>query len=94
MDAPPLDDAPKLVMYYVTWCPIARKTVPEFDKVQQLLLGTQISFHKINAEDSPDLASAAGVDSFPTIILYKAGQKITYGGELSAEAMKRFVELS
>ena len=92
--APATDAPPKLVIFYVTWCPVARALMPELDKLQQALLGAHIDIQRIDAEATPDAATAAGVDSFPALIFYKAGEKTAYDGELTADAIKRFIELS
>ena len=68
--------------------------MPEFDKVEQHFLGSQVDVQRVDAEADPAAAKAVGVMSYPAIFLYKADQKIPYEGEFTADAIQRFVELS
>ncbi|CAK0767731.1 hypothetical protein CVIRNUC_003490 [Coccomyxa viridis] len=87
-------DRPTLTLYYVEWCPYSVQMMPEWNKLTQRLLGSQIIVRKVDADASPGLAQSEGVRAFPTILLTKNGVTTTFEGERTADMMMRFVQLS
>ena len=84
--------SPKIVLYYVPWCPHCKNMMPEWNKLEQSMNGSQTNVNKVNCEENPEEAKKNNVDGFPTIILFKDGKSIPYEGDRSAEAIKDFVE--
>ena len=66
--------------------------MPEWNKLEQSMNGSQTNVNKVNCEENPEEAKKNNVDGFPTIILFKDGKSIPYEGDRSAEAIKDFVE--
>jgi thioredoxin-like negative regulator of GroEL len=87
-------DRPTLTLYYVEWCPFSVQMMPEWNKLTQRLLGSQINVSKVDADASPGQAQAEGVRAFPTVLLTKNGATTTFEGERTADMMMRFVQLS
>ncbi len=87
-------DRPSLTLYYVEWCPYSVQMMPEWNKLTQRLLGSQIVVRKVDADASPGLAQSEGVRAFPTVLLTKNGATTTFEGERTADMMMRFVQLS
>ncbi len=87
-------DRPTLTLYYVEWCPYSVQMMPEWNKLTQRLLGSQIIVRKVDADASPGLAQSEGVRAFPTVLLTKNGVTTTFEGERTADMMMRFVQLS
>ena len=83
---------PKIVLFYVPWCPHCKNMMPEWNKLEQSMNGTQTVVNKVNCEENPEEAKNNNVDGFPTIILFKDGKSIPYEGDRSAEAIKSFIE--
>ena len=86
------NSGPKVVLFYVPWCPHCKNMMPEWKQLEQNLEGTQTKVDKVNCEEKPDVAKENEVDGFPTIILFKDGKSIPYEGDRTAEAIKDFVE--
>ena len=87
-------DRPTLTLYYVEWCPYSIQMMPEWNKLTQRLLGSQIIVHRVDADASPGLAQSNGVRAFPTVLLTKNGTTTIFEGERTADMMMRFVQLS
>jgi len=61
-----------LVDFTATWCPPCRALAPVLD---QLARETEdLTVVKVDADASPELATAYGVMSFPTLIFFVDGQ--------------------
>ena len=68
--------APKIVLYYVPWCPHCKDVMPEWNKLEQNMQGTQTEVKKVDCEANPQAAKEQDVNGFPTIILFKNGKAI------------------
>ena len=96
-DAIVLDDAKDvLVEFYAPWCGHCKALAPKYDILAGLYaeqkFDDKVTIAKVDAtaNDVPD-----EVQGFPTIKLYKAGDKtnpITYSGSRSIEDLIKFVE--
>ena len=65
---------PAVVDFWAEWCTPCKMFAPAFEAVSKKLEGG-IKFLKVNVDENNDLASAEGVMSIPTIILYKNGDE-------------------
>ena len=70
------DGAPKIVLYYVPWCPHCKNMMPEWNKLEQNMQGTQTQVKKVDCEANPQAAKEQDVNGFPTIILFKNGKAL------------------
>jgi protein disulfide-isomerase-like protein len=78
-----------LVLYFAPWCGHCKTLKPEWEKLSNAgIKGVTIS--KINADEDNDKVKEAGVDGFPTIILYNKGKKTVYSGARTAEAISKW----
>jgi thioredoxin 1 len=57
------------------WCPPCKALLPILDHLAEEYGGV-VRFAKVDADDSPELASQFGVMSMPTVILFKDGQPV------------------
>ena len=64
-----------LVDFWAPWCSNCRMLAPSFDQLAEKYDG-KIRFLKINADEFNDFASEKGVESLPTLILYKDGKEL------------------
>ena len=83
--------APKIVLYYVPWCPHCKNVMPEWNKLEQEAEKTGVAVEKVDCEEKPEEAQKQDVEGFPTIILFKDGKVVNYEGERTAEALKEFI---
>ena len=78
-------DKPVLVDFWAQWCPYCRRVAPAFDKVGEQYADTLIA-GKINYDEEPQLIQRFGIDTIPTLLLFKNGEVI---GSISPPAPRR-----
>ena len=81
-------DKPVLVDFWAQWCPYCRRIAPAFDKVGEQYADTLIT-GKINYDEEPQLIERFGIDTIPTLMLFKNGKAI---GSIVAPASKAAIE--
>lgn len=77
---------PVLADFYATWCGSCKtmeKVLEEFDKANS----DRVSTVRIDAEKESEFSASIGVETLPTIILYKDGEEYirVRGGRTRAE---------
>ena len=77
-------DKPVLVDFWAQWCPYCRRIAPAFDKV-----GEQYADTLINYDEEPQLIQRFGIDTIPTLLLFKNGEVL---GSIVAPASKSAIE--
>ena len=68
-------DKPVLVDFWAQWCPYCRRIAPAFDKVGEQYADT-LTAGKINYDEEPQLIERFGIDTIPTLMLFKNGEVI------------------
>ena len=68
-------DKPVLVDFWAQWCPYCRRVAPAFDKVGEQYADALIA-GKINYDEEPQLIQRFGIDTIPTLLLFKNGEVI------------------
>ncbi len=81
-----------LVDFYADWCGPCKMMVPVFKQLKNGL-GDKIKIVKIDTERNRQLAAQMGIQSIPTMVLYKNGKQVwRQPGAMPLHALKQQVE--
>lgn len=84
-----------IVKFFAPWCGHCKRLAPTWDDLATKFIGNlSVKVAKVDCtlSDNKDLCSSQDVDGFPTIFLYKNGDKVTeYNGNRSLDDLVNFV---
>ncbi len=85
-------EVPVLVDFWAVWCGPCRMIAPTVDAVAEEFAG-RAKVLKLNVDDSPDIAGRYGVQSIPTLILFKGGQPVDrlVGGQNNKQVLSEAI---
>ena len=66
-------DKPVLLDFWAPWCPYCRRIAPVYDKVAAQYQD-RLTAGKVNYEEEPQLIERLGIDSIPTLMLFRNGK--------------------
>src|SRR5918998_2599446 len=85
-------DMPVLVDFWAEWCGPCRIVGPVVEQIAQTH-ADKIKVVKLNVDENQEIAMKYGIQSIPSLLLYKEGREIGRTiGAASKEAYQRFVE--
>jgi len=83
---------PTLVDFWADWCMPCKLFAPVFEEMANTMDG-KIDFAKVDIDAYPDMAAKYGIESIPTIILFKNGEVVDRMiGLLSKEKLAQTLE--
>ena len=82
-------DVPVLIDLWAAWCGPCRMVGPIVEEIADDYAG-RLKVGKVDVDAQPELASAFGVQSIPTLLLLKDGQIVA--GAIGARAKPQLVE--
>ena len=80
-----------LVDFWASWCGPCLQFAPTYEAASEA--NTDITFGSINTEEQQELASAAGIQSIPTLMAFREGILVfAQPGALPAAALDQVIE--
>lgn len=67
-------DTPVLVQYYADWCGPCQMLKPVIEQISKEM--QDVEFVRVDIDQHRDLAVNEGVQSIPTVIMYKNGKEV------------------
>lgn len=64
-----------IVDFWAAWCGPCRMVSPVIDQLSSELSGKAV-FGKLNVDDNPNTSNILGIQSIPTIVVFKNGQAV------------------
>ena len=68
-------DQPVLVDFWAPWCTYCRRIAPAFDKIAEQQ-EDKLVFAKVNVDEAPEIAEKYGIDTIPTLLIFKNGEVV------------------
>lgn len=68
-------NVPVIVDFWAPWCPWCKRLMPDFDSLSDQYT-ERLLFAKVNADDSPEIASKYGVQGLPTLKFFCGGRPL------------------
>jgi thioredoxin 2 len=87
------NDIPMVVDFWAPWCGPCHMMAPAYEAAAKQLEPT-VRFAKVNTDQEQDLAGRFGIQSIPTLILFKGGREVArQPGAMSATQLTNWIRM-
>lgn len=91
-----LKDTPlSVVDFWASWCVPCKRLAPLYEEASAEMTAKrpgEVAFFKLDVEKEPDLASAYGVMSIPTVLAFSGGKPVDRFSGRTKEDLVRWIE--
>jgi thioredoxin 1 len=85
-------DLPVFVDFWAEWCGPCRMVGPAVEQIAKIMAG-KVKVAKLNVDESQEIAVKYGVQSIPSLLIFKGGKEIGRTiGAMPKESYMRFIE--
>lgn len=85
-------DLPVFVDFWAEWCGPCRMVGPAVEQIAKVMAG-KVKVAKLNVDENQEIAMKYGVQSIPSLIIFKGGKEIGRTiGAMPKESYMRFIE--
>lgn len=85
-------DIPVFVDFWAEWCGPCRMVGPAVEQIGKVMTG-KVKVAKLNVDENQEIAMKYGVQSIPSLILFKGGKEVGRTiGAMPKESYIRFIE--
>jgi len=82
---------PTLVDFYADWCGPCKQQAPILDELKKKM-GDDVTIVKIDVDRNGEAASALGIQSIPTLMLFKEGKALwRHSGVVGASVLEEII---
>jgi len=86
-------DVPVLVDFYAVWCGPCKMQGPIVTELAEEMAGQPVKIAKLDVDQAPKAAQQFGVQSIPTLIIFKGGKSVeTFVGLQPKETLRAKLE--
>ncbi len=85
-------DGPIVVDFWAEWCGPCRMVAPVLDKLSEEYAG-RVRIGKVNVDEQSGLASKYGIQSIPTLLIFKGGKVVEqFVGATTRDVLARMID--
>ncbi|HKN47131.1 MAG TPA: thioredoxin [Candidatus Polarisedimenticolia bacterium] len=85
-------DGPIVVDFWAEWCGPCRLVAPVLEKLSEEYAG-RVRIGKVNVDEQSSLASKYGIQSIPTLLIFKGGKVVEqFVGATTRDVLARMID--
>ena len=85
-----LSEGPTFIKFFAPWCGHCKKLAPVWTELAAKTKG-KVTIAEVNCDDHGALCKSQGVDGYPMLFFYNAGQKVDFRGGRKIEPLEQFI---